>query len=174
MSNIVPEKSNNFAVYINGSLQSGIAEGNFPNIEFMTSEVKGAGLAGVVESPGLGQIQSFTVELTWRTTPKNYTELFMPQSHTLDLYNEDLSFDAGLGVYRSTSVHVFLKAVTKGYDLGKLAVNESKEAKTTHECYYLKMELDGVEVLEIDKYNYIYKVRGVDYLRESREALGMM
>ena len=36
MSNIVPEKSNNFMVYIDGEKQAGIAEGNFPAAAFMT------------------------------------------------------------------------------------------------------------------------------------------
>ena len=56
MPNIVPEKLNDFRVYGDGNALLGIAEGNFPNIEFMTSEVKGAGIAGVLESPALGHV----------------------------------------------------------------------------------------------------------------------
>ena len=42
MSNVIPEKSINFAVYLNGRDLLGIAEGTIPALEALTSEVKGA------------------------------------------------------------------------------------------------------------------------------------
>lgn len=174
MANIVPEKTQNFAVYIDGSDSAGVADGTFPNVEFMTSEVKGAGLAGAVDSPGVGQLQSLTCELNWRTRPRNFIALAEPRAHNLDFYADDLSYDAGRGEYVHTQVHIFMKAVTKSYDIGKLAVDESAESKTEHEIYYFKLEVDRKEVIVVDKYNYIYRVNGVDYLAETRRALGKM
>ena len=58
MSNIVPEKGINFAVYYNGEDLLGVAEGEFPNLEAMTSEVKGAGIAGVASTIVLGHSRS--------------------------------------------------------------------------------------------------------------------
>ena len=46
MANIIPEKGINFSVYLDGEDLLGVAEGNFPNLESMTSEVKCAGIAG--------------------------------------------------------------------------------------------------------------------------------
>ena len=172
MSNGVPEKSLNFNVYADGGELLGVAEGKFPNGEFMTSEVKGAGIAGVIDSPGFGQLQSMTLELTWRTTTKDWARMMIPGAHILDLYAAHLSFDAGLGQYKTSQVHAFVKGVSKSYDAGKLAVSESSETKTTIEIYYLKLEIDGIEQLEVDKYNFIYKVKGYDYMSEVRRALG--
>ncbi len=172
MANIVPEKSNNFTVYIDGEEQNGIAEGSFPGVSFMTSEVRGAGIAGVIDSPGLGHMQSMTVELTWRTITDRFIDLLKPGGHTLNMYTEQLSFDAGRGEMVSRSVNIFMKALTKEYELGRLVVNDSAETKTTHEIYYLQMFVDGAEVLVIDKYNFIYRVRGTDYLAQTRRALG--
>ena len=172
MANIVPEKSNNFTVYVDREEQSGIAEGSFPNVSSMTSEIRGAGIAGVIESPGLGHMQSITVELTWRVITDKFLDLLKPGGHELDMYAEHMSFDAGRGEYVSRSINVYMKAVTKEYELGRLVVNDSAETKTTHEVYYMKLFVDGREELEIDKYNFIYRVRGTDYLSETRRALG--
>lgn len=172
MSNAVPEKSNNFTVYIDGEEQAGIAEGSFPAGQFMTSEVKGAGVAGVIESPGIGHMQSMTVELTWRAITDRFIDLLAPHGHELDMFAEHLSFDAGTGQYVSHSINVYMKAVTKEYELGRLVVNDSAETKTTHEIYYLKMFVDDVAVLEVDKYDFLYKVRGVNYLAQTKRALG--
>ena len=37
----------------------------------------------------------------------------------------------------------------------------------------MKLSIDGSEILEIDKYNYIHKILGVDYMAEVRRNLGM-
>lgn len=173
MSNIIPEKSNNFMVYIDGEKQSGIAEGNLPSGQFMTSEVKGAGIAGIIDSPGLGHMQSMTIELTWRAITDKFIELLKPGGHELDMYAEHLSFDAGTGEYVSRSINAYVRAVTKEWELGRLVVNDSAETKTTHEVYYLKLFVDREAVLEIDKYDFLYVVNGTNYLAETRNALGM-
>ena len=59
------------------------------------------------------------------------------------IYAEHQDFDAGRGEYKTRSIHVFMKAITKQYDIGKLVVGESSETQTTHEVYYLKLYIDG-------------------------------
>ena len=172
MSNIVPEKALNFAVYTEFGELYGLAEGTLPNVELMTSEVKGAGIAGVLESPGIGQIGSVTCELTWRNRTRNWSNLIIPTAHILDMYSAEVDFDAGLGIYITRSVHLFMRAVTKGYDAGKLAVSESTETKTTHEIYVMKLDIDNAEQFMIDKFNYIYRIKGIDYMQGVRTALG--
>ena len=173
MSNIIPEKGVNFKVYLDGTDLLGIAEGNFPVGELMTSEVKGAGIAGVLDSPVLGHMQSVTVSLTWRSITESFMRLTIPEAHALDMYAEHSAFDAGRGVYRSNGIHVFMRAVTKKWDLGKLVVGETTDTQSEHEVYYMKMYMNGVEKFELDKYNYVYKVNGVDYLYQTRRNLGM-
>ncbi|MBQ9628373.1 MAG: phage major tail tube protein [Synergistaceae bacterium] len=172
MPNLVPEKALNFNVYTETGELLRIAEGTMPNVEMMTSEVKGAGIAGVVDSPGMGQVNSVTCELTWRTRTKSWATLLAPVGHILDMYSAEIDFDAGLGIYVTRQVHLFMRAVTKSFDMGKLAVNESTETKTTHEVYQMKLDIDGIEQLMIDKYNYIYRVKGIDFMTGVRSALG--
>lgn len=174
MPNIVPEKLNNFRVYGDGNALLGIAEGNFPSLEFMNSEVKGAGIAGSIESPALGQVGSFTVSLKWRAITEDFTSLLEIRSHDLDLWGETIGFDAGSGEYTRHSVHIFLKAVTKQWNMGNMTVVDSQEAETEHEVYYMLYELDGKKQVELDKYNFIFSVNGTDYLADTRRNIGMM
>ena len=51
---------------------------------------------------------------------------------------------------------------------------ESQDGSTEHEIYYMKVDIDGKELLELDKYNFIFSVNGTDYLAETRRNLGMM
>ena len=173
MPNIIPERMRLFEVYINGSRESGIAEGEFPNLEYMTSEVKGTGIAGAAETIVPGLFSSITFTLKWRTTPKNFYSLAEPRVHDLDLYADLEVFDAGLGQTKTQQLHAYIKAQTKHFNIGSLTVGESMDGETEHEVIYIKVEWDGQERIELDKYNYIYKVNGTDYLADSRRALGL-
>lgn len=172
MANIVPERIRTFEVYINGGAEPGIAEGSFPSMEYMTSEIKGAGLAGTVDSVVVGHFGSITASLKWRYTPKNFFELAEPRIHNLDFYADLQALDAGHGQFVTKVLHIYTKCMTKKYDFGSITVGESQEAETEHEIIYLKAEFDGQVKVELDKYNFKYIVNGRDYLAESRRALG--
>ena len=49
-------------------------------------------------------------------------------------------------------------------ELLRAAMNESGEATVTLELTYLMIEVDGQQLLEVDKLNGIYKVNGTDML----------
>lgn len=174
MANVIPTEGINFKVYLEGSDLLGIAEGNFPTGDLMTSEVKGAGIAGSMDMPVLGHMQSVTCSLTWRTLTKSVMKIITPEAHALDMYAIDQSFDAGTGKIKKTNIHIFMKAMTKNYDFGKLVVGETRDTTTEHEIYYMKVFIDNAEVFEMDKFNYIYKINGVDYLQDTRRGLGMV
>ncbi len=170
---LIPEKGLQFKVYLNRTDVLGVAEGNFPNIEITTSEVKGAGLAGSIDSPGVGQIGPMTVSLTWRSITKNITKLLNPNAHTIEMHADHQEFNSSLGIIEHTHIYVFMKGRTKNANLGNLVINDATGTQTEIEVYYLKVEINESEVVEIDKPNYIYKIHGVDYLAEVRENLGM-
>ncbi len=174
MANILPEKAINFSVYLDGRDLLGTAEATLPNLEFMTSEVQGAGIAGVVDSPTLGHFNSMTLTLNWRVTTDAFFKLAAQRAHELSLYASHQYFDSGAGEYVKKPLHIFCKAIPKNLTLGKLTVNDSSETESEFEVVYMKVELDGKERIEVDKYNYIYKVDGVDYLAEVRSNLGKM
>ncbi|MFR4520847.1 MAG: phage major tail tube protein, partial [Fusobacterium sp.] len=56
---------------------------------------------------------------------------------------------------------------------GKLSVGKPTDSKQEFSVNYMKVEYDGEEVFEVDKTNMIFKVKGTDYLTETRAAMGM-
>ena len=173
MPNIIPEKSINFKVYLNGVDLLGVAEGTIPALEAMTSEVKGAGVAGVVESPVLGHFNSTNFSLTWRTVTDDFMKLFDHITNDIELFSALQQYDAGLGVYKVVPLQVSIRAITKTSTPGNLTVGDNMDTQTEFEVVRMKIYLDGKERVVMDKYNYIYKVDGVDRLSEVRTALGM-
>ncbi len=174
MPNIIPEKMTKFNIYSDDNRLLGVAEGTFPSLEFITTEIKGSGIAGTLDSPGGGTFGSIVVSLNWRTTTRDFWQLAVPGTHTLDMYAEMLSYDAGHGEYKSESLHIYIRALTKKLEMGKMTDMESQEGNTEHEVYFMKLDIDNEEQIMLDKFNYVYRVQGEDYLAQTRRALGMM
>ena len=67
-----------------------------------------------------------------------------------------------------------MRGVPKKTELGKFDVGTTTGTANTIETAYLKVTIDGETVLELDKFNYICNIGGVDYMADVREALGMV
>lgn len=169
----VPEKLTGFRVYQDGNDLIGVADVTLPSLEAMTETVKGAGIAGEVDSPVVGHYGSMEVQLNWRTLEKSNILLASPKGVHLDLRGAQQVYDSSAGEFTIRPAKIVVHGVPKTTELGKLDVGATTDTSNTIEANYLKVTIDGSELLELDKYNYICKIGGVDYMAEIRDALGL-
>jgi P2 family phage contractile tail tube protein len=172
--NQVPEKLISYRVYRDGVDLVGTADVQLPELEAMTETIKGAGIAGEVDSPVLGHYGSMTLVLNWRTLVAPIAWLSRQEVHALDLRGVSQVMDAASGTYQKVPIKVAVRGTPKKTTLGKLDVGAPTESSNEIEVFYIKVSLDGADVIEIDKYNYIAKIDGVDVLAEVRKALGLI
>lgn len=177
MTNKMAEKLINFRVYLNtGSSNSdliGVADVDLPDLEAMTDTVKGAGIAGEVESPVIGHYGPMSMTINWRMVTGNTVGLAVPKAHQLELRGAVQNYDAGTGEYFTGSLKVVVKATPKKTGLGKLDVGAKQDSSSEFGCSYIKIWLDNNEKLEIDKFNFVCRINGNDVLADVRKALGL-
>lgn len=172
--NVIPEKLNDFRVYLNGSSDlKGIVDLTLPSFEPLTESVKGAGIAGEYESPNIGHFQSMKLTLNWRVLNDDLSKFLAPVAQKIDCRGANQEFDAATGTYSMKSVRVLVQGTPGKIEPGKMEKGSPYEASTEIEVTYIKIEIDGKTVVELDKLNYKYVVNGVDYLAEVRKALGL-
>jgi len=171
--NQVPEKLINFRVYEDGTNLLGVADIELPEIEYMTEKIKGAGIAGEIDSPAIGHFGSMTIKINWRTIAKSLAALASPKAHNLDFRGAIQIYDAGKGEYIISPVKVVAKCTPKKTGLGKFNPSSPTDSTSELEVLYMKLDVDEKTVAEIDKLNYICIIDGVDYLSDIRTALGM-
>ncbi|BBB91055.1 MAG TPA: phage major tail tube protein [Methylomusa anaerophila] len=171
--NEVPEKLINFRVYQDGNDLLGVADAELPSLEYMSETVKGAGVAGEVESPTIGHFGKMSLKLSWRTVTKPLVFLAKPITHALDLRGAIQNYDASSGEYKVKPLRVAVRATPKKSELGKMEMGGTGDGSNEFEVIYIKIDLDGETIAEIDKYNYICIIDGTDYLAEVRKALGL-
>lgn len=171
--NIIPEKLINFRVYEDGKDLLGIADVELPSIDAKTDVVKGAGIAGEVDSPVMGHFGSMNLKLNWRTLTKSTVRLIQQKAHHLDIRGAIQTFDTTSGEYVVSPVKVVVRCRPKKTGLGKLDSSAVMGASNEFEVIYINISLNGKSQVEIDKYNYVCKIDGEDYLAPVRVALGL-
>ncbi|MFY0545453.1 phage major tail tube protein [Brevibacillus sp. H7] len=172
--NKIPERLNDFRAYRDGTNDLlGVVEVTLPALQALTETVSGAGIAGEFESPTLGQFQSMKVGLNWRTVTSDQVKLSRQQAQRLDLRGANQIYDAATGKYSIKPIRVVVQGPPTNNELGKLAKNSTSDGSTEIEVLYLKIQIEDKTVVEIDKLNYICIIDGVDYLKETRKALGL-
>ena len=163
--NYIPEKINEYNVYLDGVKMIGVASSHtLPEVNMQTSTVSGMGVNGEVDSPTLGQFESMEQEIQFNTLYSSAVDMLNP----LNAIN--LTFRAAQQVYDKTGGYAFkgLRIVERGrvkkFKPGKLKRAEGMEATITMELTYILVEVDGTVMLEIDKLNQKYVVNGQDML----------
>lgn len=171
-NNYIPEKINDANVYLDGSRMIGTgASAGLPELNMKTSTVEGFGVGGEIDSPTIGQWESMEQEVQFNTLYSSATGMLSPLS------NVNLTFRAAQQVYDKTGGYDFkgLRVVEMGrvkkFKPGKIEKGESMEATVTLELTYIMIEVDGEQLVEIDKLNNVYKVRGQDMLAKVRNLI---
>lgn len=173
-SNIIPDKLINAKIYNAGKNElMGTADAELPSLEFMTEAISGLGLAGEMETPVVGHFKSLPFKFKWNTINELALTLLQTKTHHLDVHASIQRYDTGTGEMVSQPVKTVLRGLPKKVGLGKLEPGKKMDPETELECSYIKMWINGDEVLEIDKFNFICKIMGEDMLADVRQHLGM-
>lgn len=171
---IIPEKVVNYLLYVDGSKsETALVDADLPDIQFMSETISGAGIAGEIESTTTGHLQAMTLGLNFRTlVDKNYNMLEQ-RAYALELKAGLQSSNQSNGKLVNGKYRIMIKGYPKGFTQGKLSVGKPTDSKQEFSVNYMKVEYNGEEVFEVDKTNMIFKVKGTDYLTETRAAMGM-
>lgn len=171
-NNFVPEKVNDYNAYLDGDVMIGVASSvTIPAIKMKTSTVSGLGISGELDSPTIGQFESMEQEIQFNTLYSSAIDMLNPLS------NVNLTLRAAQQVYDKTGGYNFkgLRIVEMGrvktFEPGKVEKGEAMEAKVVLELTYIMIEVDGTQLLEVDKLNGIYKVNGNDMLAEVKNLI---
>lgn len=171
---MIRDKLIDYTVFKDGVRKLGTADITLPDIEYMSETLKGAGIAGEVEMFTIGQTSSMSITINWNTISSNLTELMAPKAHDLEFHGAQSDYDAGTGEIIIVPVRVNVRTLPKKASTGKFEKASTTDSNNELEVVYYKLVVNEVVLIEIDKFNYIFKIDGVDYLEKVRLALGLI
>lgn len=151
----------------------GVADVELPKLDAMTETMKGAGVAGEMDMPVLGHYSSMETKFNFRTVDKDAINVSATKSQKFEVRGAQEVFNKATGEVEVVPVKLVVKGIPKSTELGKLEMATTTDSSLTLETSYLKLTINGVDKIEIDKLNYIANINGTDYLSDVRDALGL-
>ncbi|MEB4780831.1 phage major tail tube protein [Paenibacillus jamilae] len=156
----------------NGSQYLGTTTVDLPDIAMLADDVTGAGINGTVNVATLGQTDSMQVTYNFATWEEGYFDLFAQETHTVDLRAGIQSQNRVTGTIDVIPIKITIKGAPKTLSMGSLETAAGSDNSVEHEVTYIKITINGVVKIEIDKFNDVFVVNEVDFGAKIRAALG--
>mgnify|MGYP005751569185 CR=1 FL=1 len=167
-----PEAYIDFAVYEDSVDLIGIANVTLPAITYMLVSITGAGVGGTVETPLAGMIDAMTMTMNFHSATGAAASLAAPKKHQIDLRAAEQHWNTTTVDKEVIADKYVMTIVPKSFSPGTIAPASASDASGEYSVYYYAAYKDGETLWEIDPFNQIFNVKGVDYWADIRKALG--
>lgn len=164
--NAIPQFLTNFRMYNSGSALLGVTgDLTLPKFDPITETISGAGILGEFESVVQGAFKSQTLEVPFRVIDKTMFQMAAGGSNASLTFrgSQQINDFSGNGVVQQ-GVRIESRGPIKNIDLGKAAPGKTTDSKCSQEILFIAIYLDNVEVLCLDKLNYIYRLNDINQL----------
>ena len=172
MSKIQLNRVTNANIYVDGNCLLGKAEEiKLPDITTVMSEHKALGMVGKIELPS--GFEKMEGEIKWNSFYRDvWLKMNNPYSMVQLQVRSSVETYGAMGRMQQQPLVTFLSVMFKKNPLGTFKQNDNAEFSSSFACYYIKQQLAGEDMLELDVLANIYKVGGVDQLDIYRNNIG--
>lgn len=165
----IPEKIHLFNAYKDGVRLIGLTdEVTLPDLETMTETISGPGILGEVDSPTPGHFGSMEQEIPFRNLDENLFGLFTVGERVQITLRASQQYQTSEGKVDYKGLRIVEGGIVKGIGGGSLKQGSPMGSSIKLEITYYLVELNGKKLLELDKFNGIFVVNGVDIMGKSR------
>lgn len=167
--NGIPSKINMFNVYRDATTLAGVSgEVTLPDFEAISETISGPGILGEVDDPTIGHFGSQEMEIPFRTLVEGMFDMMNPGSEVnLTLRGSIQVTTAGGGV-DYVGMRVVVRGKCKSFTGGTVKQGGAMSSALKFELTYIRIDIDSKPMVELDKMNGVYKLRGVDILAKAR------
>ena len=142
-----------------------------PDIEMLTDGFSGLGIMGELDLPALAQIGGMEIEVGFSATNKKTAAMFAPGSHTIETRWVTNVLNTATGKTEVRANKDIVTYLPKNLGLGDIEPNEANESTLTGEAIAYEYICNGESLIKIDKLNNVFKINGVDYAKQIKDAL---
>ena len=172
--NKVPEMLQEARVYWDGEDNMiGIANVDMPELASSTTSITGVGLAGEIDAPVRGHFGSMEMTLNWRTPHVTGLRMAGGNPVSLQIYGSIQNMDSGSNSYVEDQIIVTVRGRAKSYAPGTFEAMNTTDSSNTIEVHYIKVEMAGQTITEVDKYGHKCVINGEDLMATIRRNIGM-
>jgi P2 family phage contractile tail tube protein len=162
----------NANIYLDGGSQLGRTEEiKLPDVAMKMVEHKALGMVGSIELPA--GIEKMTGEIKWSSFYREvmakvadpYSFLALQVRANVESYNSQ-------GRLEQVPLVAFLTVAFTKFPLGTFKQQDNAEFTSPYSCYYIRVVMDGVDIVEFDALSNIHKANGNDLLAAYKANTG--
>jgi len=168
-----PAAVNGFNVYKDGSALIGLSDQvQLPTLDAITASISGGGLLGSMDVPVIGHFGNLQQVIPFRNLTEDMFSVMDPsEAVNLTLRGDIQGVDKQTGAVTHSGMRIVFRGLMSSFTPGSVQAANAMEASVTLNLSYLLIEVGGKTKLELDKFNYVYKVDGKDQLAEIKKNL---
>lgn len=171
--NVTIGRLTNANLYMDGGPLFGKAESvNLPDVSYKQAEHKALGLVGTIEY--FAGIDKMEGSIKWTSfyadQLKKMGDPFTAKK--VIVYGNLEEYQGGSRVGQ-TPAKVFMTIAPKNFPLGNFQQHDNVELESKFGCTYIRLEVNGETIYELDVEANIWKVDGIDLLATYRQNLGL-
>ncbi len=141
-----------------------------PDLTPASTELSGSGILGSVKIPVPGMFESIVLDIPFRMLSEKVTELFVARRYAaVKIRGGILRLNESTGEMNEKGIVVTAKGMGSKLSLGEVEQGKKMGPGISIEAVYYKVEIDGKILFELDKFNNVYKVNGVDIMENLRK-----
>lgn len=167
---VIPTKINKYNVYNAGNRLLGMGdELSLPEFESASETLSGAGILGEIDDPTPGYFANQEMEIPFRILDREAVNMLdMTKAIQLEIRGAQQTTDSE-GDIEFRSMRVSVRGRSKKFAPGKVKAGSPMETSIILTILYIKIELEGKPILELDKINEVFKINGNDILKKVKE-----
>ena len=161
----IPTKLNKYNVYNAGNRLLGMGdEVTLPPFPASAETVSGAGVLGEFDDPTVGYFSNMDIEIPFRVLDEEAVDMLdQTKAVQLELRGaQQTTTSVGDIVFRS--MRVVVRGRMSEFDPGKAKPANGMETSVKLALVYILIELEDKPMVELDKINEVFKIKGVDVL----------
>ena len=162
-------KVNLYNVYKKGNRRIGVGEEvTLPDFETMTETLAGPDPGGKIEGLVIGRFVTSAGKLPFRSAHVAVFEMLTPGTAVDITLRASTQVKDGNGNTTFEGIRIVLRGLFKSLTSGSLKQGAGTKSSIKFEVTYCLYEVNSKGKLEIDKFNQVYKINGVDVLQVAR------
>lgn len=172
MSYRIPESINNFNVYNKTNRIVGVTGAvAIPDFAFLTNTISMAGMAGEYDAPVIGQVGSQKMEIPFAQIDEQTYFKIVKSEEDITLRASLQTRDVETSKIENVPIVIVVRGATTEFKPGSIEKGKAVNASITKEVAYIKIMINNVVCLELDKFNSIFIIDNEDLFAKVRAQI---
>lgn len=168
----MPESINKFNAYNGTNRLIGVTGGvELPNFSYLTNTIAGAGILGEYEAPVIGHIGSQKLKIPYAQIDEQEFFKIVEGQADIILRSAIQARKVESSEIEMVPMTITVRGATTEFEVGTIEKAKAMNASVTKEVTYIKIVINNVVCLEMDKFNNIFIINGNDLMAKVRSMI---